>query len=203
MPRNICTGCTCELRRAFTFKQMCAKSDEILRQYIKQRKTLKQIVVAAPIDFESEISVQEVRRQSVKSEKLDLKINEYSSCESDYVDQLNDVSDLDAELEENGVGFHNKTNQNQTAVATSWDKPLTRLALKRSQKGNPTQREGMCKICDQTFDRVPSLRSHLKWHARNVDSFENIQLQRLVLFCDIKNVTTIEAIAQIQSELQV
>lgn len=66
-------------------------------------------------------------------------------------------------------------------------------------------KEGVCKLCEKTFDRVSSLRSHMWWHAMHVDSFKDIPISRMASLCGMHDTARAvdEIIKWIQYRLRV
>lgn len=108
MPSKICKDCTSEVRRAFSFKQMCLKSDATLRQYIQQRKTLKESQLLDPTATlgHTDHSAQPKRPQTSKWD------NNTQNDPEEFGDHFNDipdyVSDVDTEPDSKNFQFSTK-----------------------------------------------------------------------------------------------
>lgn len=215
MPQQICNKCASEVRRAFAYKEMCANSDEVLRNYFQSRKTLK------PLES-TEQSKQKQSFQSNQILKSELEPNLSSDCDDsdDHFSIPNYLNDLDEELNKQDSIFLTKniinypsvsdgetknelhSNQHNKIVEESLEPSRHMLASQLLDQPNGPK-VGICRICERKFNGLASLRSHLWSHAMDGDSFGEVPLTKLVLLCEKNIATAGEAIGLIQTMLRV
>lgn len=114
MPPKICKECTSEVRRAFNFRQMCIQNDAMLRQYLQQRKTLKEYQLLESTTTSTHIDrkhdrTRQLQNQSTKTNKpptSDLEIRQQSDSDGvgDHFGDIPDcVSDVDTEQDSKDI----------------------------------------------------------------------------------------------------
>ncbi|KAG5893694.1 hypothetical protein JTB14_017803 [Gonioctena quinquepunctata] len=165
-PNLMCVQCVLQCSRAYTFKQLCEKSDNILQQYLSpefQQQLAQSIANQQQMQAKHELQEQLQFAEEMGNVVIEEDISEFVTYADDV--QL-DVREKPHSCEACGKKFASSSSLKVHMRSHTGDKPY------------------ICKVCNRGFAQSSSLHQHLSTHNQqekiDISKLETVEVTELI-----------------------
>lgn len=166
LPNLMCVQCVLQCSRAYTFKQLCEKSDNILRQYlsVEFQAQLAQVQTVsaeqrAKTELQEQLQFADTMPTVVIETGAELQTDDFINVTYSGETVKNEIFEIETEL-------HNTQNETEFHVEEE-EEEETREELKTDIGNNKLKYP--CPKCDESFSLKVDLKVHMMSHPKDLD----------------------------------